>query len=249
MKILRHIWFVYVVTVFLVVAIPFLPLLYITLKISGAKAFQRGSAIVRFWAKCYLLLFGMPWYAKGKSTFDKNQPYVIVSNHVSQLDILLCLATVPIDYKFLSKIEALKVPVIGYCVRQLHLLVDRSNKDSRAESMHKMTRAMDSGTSVLIYPEGTRNKGPQLVKDFYDGAFRLAIHTQQPLLPMTILDNWHRQNAHMPKEMTPGKMRVVFNTPIPTKGLTEADIPALKEKVKAIMEGHLRAVYGEKYVV
>lgn len=183
----------------------------------------------------------------GKALFDKSQSYVIVCNHVSQLDILLCLATIPIDYKFLSKIEALKIPVIGYCVRQLHLLVDRSNPDSRAESMQKMIRTIDSGISVLIYPEGTRNKGPKLVKDFYEGAFRLAIHTQQPLLPMTILDNWRRQNAHMTNTMSPGRMRVLFDAPISTKGLSEADIPTLQVKVQAIMEGHLREIYGEVY--
>lgn len=249
MRLLRHVWAIYAVIVFLGLAVFFLPLLYLTLKVSGEQAFTRGSAIVRFWAKCYLALFGMPWSAKGKHHFQPDQPYVIVSNHVSQLDILLCIVTVPIDFKFLSKKEATKIPVIGYCVKHLHLLVDRSRKDSRAESMKKMVQAMDSGTSVLIYPEGTRNKGPKLIKNFYDGAFRLAVKTQQPILPMTILDDWKRQNGHMFLQLSPGRMRVRFDAPIPTEGLTEADIPALKAQVQAIMEGHLRVVYGEAYGV
>lgn len=249
MRLLRHVWAIYAVIVFLGLAIFFLPVLYLTLKIAGEKAFTRGSAIVRFWAKCYLVLFGMPWSSKGKHHFQPDQPYVIVSNHVSQLDILLCIVTIPIDFKFLSKKEAEKIPVIGYCAKQLHLLVDRSQKNSRAESMKKMVNAITTGTSVLIYPEGTRNKGPQLIKNFYDGAFRLAVKTQQPLLPMTILDDWKRQNGHMFLQLSPGRMRVRFDAPIPTQGMTEADIPALKAQVQAIMEGHLREVYGEAYGV
>lgn len=244
---MQHVWALYAVLIFLAVALFFLPVLYLVLKFSGTRAFSRGSAIVRWWARCYLVLFGMPWMVRGALHIRPHQPYVIVSNHVSQLDILLAIVAIRGNFKFLSKQEATKIPVIGYCVKQLHLLVDRSRKDSRSESMKKMMAAIESGISVLIYPEGTRNKGPQFVKDFYDGAFRLAIKTQQPILPMTLLDDWKRQNGHMAFRLQPGRMRVIFDEPIPTSGMTEADIPALKAKVKALMEAHLQKVYGETY--
>ena len=113
--------------------------------------------------------------------------------------------------------------------------------------MIDMHEALKKGYSLNLYPEGTRNKGPELLKSFYNGAFQLAVQTHKPLVPVTILDNWKRQNGHMPLQLRSGRIRIVFDPPIDTAGTTEADINRLKEQVADIMRSHLEPVYGKEY--
>lgn len=242
-----YIWAAYVLLLFALIALICLPILYITLQVSADdKKFRRGHRFVQIWAGIYLTVFGMPWRVRGKQYLTQ-LPAVIVSNHVSQFDILLNLVALPIPFRFLSKKEVANMPVIGYCVKHLHLLVDRSHAESRTESMKKMVAVIEEGTSVLIYPEGTRNPGPAFTRPFFDGAFRLAVKTGRPILVVTLIDTWKRQNPHMRGQMLPGRMRVVIDPPLPTAGLTETDIPRLKARVQELMENHLRPVYGKGY--
>jgi 1-acyl-sn-glycerol-3-phosphate acyltransferase len=249
-RIAGHVWAVYVFLMFFLIACVCLPLLYLILKMSAdEKKFFRGHRFVQYWASLYLIVFGMLWRVKGRQYLHAHLPAIIVSNHVSQFDILLNLVALPIPFRFLSKKEVANIPVIGYCVKHLHLLVDRSKADSRTESMKNMVGVIEAGTSVVIYPEGTRNGGPDFTRPFFDGAFRLAVKTGRPLIVVTLIDTWKRQNPHMWGQMLPGRMRVTIDPPIPTAGLTENDIPRLKTRVKELMESHLQPVYGEGYTI
>lgn len=247
-RLFRQVWAVYAIVFFGVSIVFYLPTLMLIITFSGSKRFQNGLSFVKFWSKTLLVFFGMPWKIRGKEHINPDKTYVIVSNHVSQIDILACLVTIPIDFKFLAKKETEKIPAVGYCVKNLHLLVDRKNKTSRLESMRLMTQCIQSGVSVMIYPEGTRNKGPKLLKSFYDGAFRLAVKTQSPILVYTLQNTWNRQSAHMGFQLQPGLIKGKFEDSISTEGLNEMDIPMLKEKTIAILEKNLKEVQGEQYI-
>jgi 1-acyl-sn-glycerol-3-phosphate acyltransferase len=96
------------------------------------------------------------------------------------------------------------------------------------------------GISIFIFPEGTFNETGQPVKEFFDGAFRIAIETQTPLKPVLFLDTHARQHYNSVFSLNPGRSRSVFLAPVPVAGLTSADLPALKKKVFAMMEEKLK---------
>jgi 1-acyl-sn-glycerol-3-phosphate acyltransferase len=246
-KILRYLFGFYAMLMFTIIGMPYLIILITILKTSGNNAFENGLRFTRFWARSYLFFFGMHLKVEGREQFKKGHTYVIVSNHVSLIDILACYAAIPVSFKFLAKKETGKIPFVGFCVRHLHLFVDRKSKASRAESMKAMAESLASGISIMIYPEGTRNKGPEFLKSFYDGAFNLAIKTKTPLVALTIQNTWSRQNQLTGFQLTPGKVKCIFNPPIETEGMTDKDIPALKEKVRETIKSQLAEKYGESY--
>lgn len=246
-RVLRHLLAFWAAIWFVLLAIPLLPLTALVMKLAGKdRQLVAGQSVIKVWARILLLGMGMPLSVRGKDNIPA-EACIFVVNHVSQLDILANVACIPTNTMWLSKKEVAKIPVAGYLVKRLHLLVDRSSKESRRQSMRDMQEALEKGYSLNLYPEGTRNKGPQLLKSFYNGAFQLAVQTHKPLVPITIIDNWKRQNGHMPLQLRPGRIRVVFDPPINTTGTTEADIDRLKEEVANTMRSHLEPVYGEEY--
>lgn len=236
-------WAFYAVVAFGIIALIYLPTLALIIRFSEKNRFRNGHAFVCFWAKSLLVAFGMPWRSFGTEKVPRDRPVIVVCNHVSMVDILVCLATIPVPFRFLSKKEAGKMPAVGYCVRNLYLLVDRKSKESRAESMRLMVGTLTEGIGLMIYPEGTRNRGPAVLKDFYDGAFRVAVDTGAPLQVVTLPDDWKRQNPHMGFSLKPGRVRAIYDEPIFTEGLGDKDVAQLKEQVANMMRSHLEQAY------
>lgn len=114
---------------------------------------------------------------------------MFISNHTSLLDVPACALVTPGTFRYLAKEELTKVPLFGYIIRKLYLSVNRKDEESRARSMNNMLASLKDGISIFIFPEGTRNKTDQPLAKFYDGAFRLSLETNTPLVPMTILNS------------------------------------------------------------
>lgn len=189
----------------------------------------------RFWSDVWFVLTFMKKDFTGYEKFDLNRSYVLAGTHASTLDMFACASSLKMPYKTLAKAEMGKMPVIGYLFKIACLFVDRSSPESRKKSIELMERALKKGTSILIMPEGTRNRTEKPLLDFHDGAFRIAIETQTPLLPFVILN----VRKLMPADgllITPGTIGVRFLEPIETKGMTDADIPELKQKVYNMQE-------------
>lgn len=169
--------------------------------------------------------------------FDSKQTYVVVSNHQTMIDIPANVVSSPdaILFKFLGKLEANRIPFFGFVINRLCILVDRKSKQSRKESYERMKNEMDNGYSIILYPEGTRNRSDEPVKSFYDGAFRLAIDMQKPLVVNTLVGIKQLNPPTETLSYTPGTVYSHWDAPISTIGLTRDDIPQLKEKVKEIM--------------
>lgn len=132
-----------------------------------------------------------------------------------------------------------KLPVFGFIYRNAIVTVDRSSPANRAKSVRVLTSLIHKGISVLVFPEGTFNMTHQPLKDFYDGAFRVAIETQTPVKPVLFLDAYRRMPYESVFHMSPGRSRILYLAEIPVEGLTLADVPVLKEKVYRIMEEKL----------
>jgi 1-acyl-sn-glycerol-3-phosphate acyltransferase len=151
----------------------------------------------------------------------------------------MCL-TVPTQIRPLAKKELKKVPVFGWIVSRAAIIVDRSSNESRRKSMDHLKDVLKKGISILIFPEGTQNRSKDLLAPFYDGAFRIAVETQQPIMPMVI----HNAGKLMPPTefvIRPGTIHIEVLPEIPTTGLTTQDVPALKEKVMALMISKLQS--------
>lgn len=196
--------------------------------------------VSRTWAAFLFLAFGIRLRTRNSQYLNSNLVYVFVANHSSMLDIPAYALSCQHTFRFLAKSELMKIPMLGYIIRKLYISVERKNKSARAKSMDNMNRSLQEGISVFICPEGTRNKTDNLLLPFHDGAFRLAISAQVPLAVLTILNSGKLLSPNHAIELKPGTIQCVWNKPIETKGMTEADIPILKQKVIDIMEQELK---------
>lgn len=133
-----------------------------------------------------------------------------------------------------------KIPLFGYIAGKFSVLVDRKNPASRKESFNNMKKALAGGFPVFIAPEGTRNRTREMLTKFYDGAFRLAIETNTPLLVQTLVHPRKLNNPNRTLDMSPGIVDCYLSTPIETTHLTPDDLPALKKQVRQIMLSNLQ---------
>jgi 1-acyl-sn-glycerol-3-phosphate acyltransferase len=152
--------------------------------------FDKEKVIIH-WFLMYqsrLLSFLIPiWkiHIEGREKAVKGVTYVIISNHQSMLDILLinCLRY---RFKWISKIENFRVPVIGWYLRMAdYIVVDRGNEVSKEEMLEKSSDCLKKGISIMIFPEGTRSLNNE-IGFFKRGAFQLALQAKVPILPVLI---------------------------------------------------------------
>lgn len=189
---------------------------------------------LKLWSWTFSKLNFIRYVITGQENIKKHHSYIYVSNHTSYLDIPGMCLTVPTQIRPLAKKELKKVPVFGWIVSRAAIIVDRSSNESRRKSMDHLKDVLKKGISILIFPEGTQNRSKELLAPFYDGAFRIAVETQQPIMPMVI----HNAGKLMPPTefvIRPGTIHIEVLPEISTTGLTTQDVPALKEKVMALM--------------
>jgi 1-acyl-sn-glycerol-3-phosphate acyltransferase len=142
-------------------------------------------------------------------------------------------------FRVLGKAEMAKIPIFGFLYRNTVVLVDRSSAEKRAKSVMQLKSVIKKGISIVISPEGTFNLTHQPLKEFYDGAFKVAIETQTPIKPILFLDAYDRYHYDNVFSLTPGKSRIVYLDEIPVEGLTTKHVQWLKEKVYKVMEEKL----------
>ena len=170
---------------------------------------------------------------------DKKRSYIFVSNHISYLDAAVLVNAYRQPIRPLGKAEMSKVPVFGFIYQNAIVTVDRKDAASRAKSIRVLKSIISKGISVLVFPEGTFNMTHEPVKEFYDGAFRVAIETQTPVKPVLFLDAYSRLHYRSIFSLTPGRCRIIYLDEISVEGLTTKDTTMLKEKVHSIMSEKL----------
>ncbi len=238
-RIFSFIWALWGAFWFLLIVAP-LTIVYALIIIIGGKKYSMNCV----WFNCHvvspLLLKLMLIKLKvfGKEKLDAKTTYVYVANHNSQIDIMACASAVPNPIRFLAKAETKYIPFFGFMVKMLGIVVDRQSKESREKSYQQMADALLKGESLFLYPEGTRNRTKEKLKEFKDGAFRVAIMAQVPIAVQT-LTGAREVNPPEGLQLYPGTVEVHWSEPIETRGMTMADVPLLKEKVRNEMLKHL----------
>lgn len=241
MKVLKQIalklYLIWVLLVFHVVMIILLPVFIIPILI-GQKYGNIAYGGMGVWAWIFSKLTFIQYKVKGKKNVNKNNSYIYTCNHTSFLDVPGLMLSVPTQFRPLAKKELLKIPIFGLIVRTVTIVVDRSSPKSRKESVNKLKKFLQQGLSILIFPEGTQNRTAERLQPFYDGAFRMAIQTQNEIMPMVIVN----AGKLMPPgtfRIKPGKIKIIFGRPFETTGLTLNDLPDLKQRVYDHMESIL----------
>jgi 1-acyl-sn-glycerol-3-phosphate acyltransferase len=176
---------------------------------------------------------------------DMRRPYVVVSNHESFVDILL-ISHLPTEMKWMSKIEILRIPLVGWMMRLARdIPLERGDAASTAKALDASRERLATKVSVMIFPEGTRSKTGEL-RPFKTGAFRLAIEAQVPVLPLAVYGTRDALRKH-DWRLGYAEAEVRVLEPISTDGLTMDDVSALSEQVRGVIvaaRDELRAEFG-----
>ena len=168
---------------------------------------------------------------------------MIISNHFSFIDIP-ALAALNIPFKFIGKIRVNNIPLLGYIFKNLHIMVDRENKESKKQTYLKSFRSIDEGYSMGIFPEGgiKTKKVPQLAP-FKDGAFIMAIKKQIPILPVSLLGAYQIMKGSFFISRSP--CEIVCHTSISPKGYKKKDLEKFKNKCYNVLQNELNKSYNE----
>lgn len=229
----------------MLVLFPFVVIASLLGKIKGGNTIYK---FCQFWADTMLPLLGIFHKNIFEAPHDSNKQYVFIFNHISYMDIPVIMKAIRKQhFRILGKSEMAKIPVFGFFYRNAVVMVDRSSPEKRARSVQKLKAVIRKGISIVIAPEGTFNMTAKPLKDFYDGAFKIAIETQTPLKPILFLDNYDRLNYQSIFSLMPGRSRAVYLEEVSVVGLTVKDVTRLKEKVYSLMEEKLK-VYKASWI-
>jgi 1-acyl-sn-glycerol-3-phosphate acyltransferase len=222
---LYKIWVFLVFTVFMLLFLPGLVLPFFF----GLRAGSIGYFFLWLWSWIFSILTFIRYEFHGRENFKRGRSYVLVSNHTSFLDLPGLRMLIPGQFRPLAKKELKKIPVFGWIAQAATIIVDRSSHESRKKSIDKLKWVLKQGISILIFAEGTQNRTKEILQPFHDGAFRIAIDTQQPILPIVVVG----AGKLMPPgtiNLKPGKIRIFVSQEIATEGLTVSDASVLKQK-------------------
>lgn len=241
-KVLQVIYSIYAFGCFLLIMIIFTPIVIIASflgRVNGGNIIYDGC---RIWADIWFFLIGISHKNIYEVPHDVSQQFIFVSNHISYLDSPVIMKAIRRQhFRVLGKAELGKIPVFGFIFRQAAVSVDRKNPENRAKSVLTLKSIIRRGISVFIFPEGTFNQTHKPLKEFYDGAFRIAIETGTPIKPILFLDAYDRLNYNNVFSLSPGRSRAVFLEQTNTSGLSIDDVPMLKKKIyKQMEEGLIR---------
>lgn len=237
---LYRIWFYILVALPIVV---FLPVLVLTTL--SEKSYPQFFWLARnLWARPILLGMGCPQKIYREQQLVRGKSYMLVANHTSMLDIMLMLRISKNPFVFVGKKELVKIPLFGFFYKRVCILVDRENSRSRMGVYRRAQRRLDQGLSICIFPEGGVPDDESIVLDaFKDGAFKMAIAHNIPVVPITFYDNKKRFSFTF-FSGGPGLIRAKVHRFFKTSNLEDKDKAALREQVRNVIFEALQKPVG-----
>ncbi len=225
-----------------------LVLLYLPFRVllRKPKGYPAAFRLMRAWARFLGFAGLMPLRVEWTGVLPP-APYVVCFNHSSYLDIVHAFNVLPEYFVFLGKHELLYWPLFNIFFQDMHIAVNRANGAEAARALMRAGRASDQGISVGLFPEGTISAEAPRMLPFKDGAFRLAVKKQVPIVPITFVNNWLLfGDPEQPwSRGRPGVARAVVHPAVPTQGLGASDVDTLRQRVFDAIEGPLRKAYPE----
>ena len=224
-RLVWRIWFYGIVLVTIIVIFPVL--LVVT---SSERFYPIFFSIARMWAKTVLFFMGFKAKISYKEKIHPKKSYMFIANHTSMIDIMLMLVVAKNPFVFVGKKELTKIPLFGFFYKRTCIIVDRNSYKSRKEVYFRAQKRLNDGVSICIFPEGKVPDDESIVLDiFQNGAFRLSIEHQIPIVPISFYD-CKKRFSYTFFSGRPGVLRVMVHSFINTEDLTLKDRETLKQK-------------------
>jgi len=200
------------------------------------------------WSKIFQFLLFCPVHITYRASLPR-PPYIIVSNHSSYLDTVFMYSVIPDYFLFIGKGELLKWPLFGLFFRKQDIPVMRESNRQSYDAYQKACEALDRSECIALYPEGTIPEHAPRMKSFKNGAFRMAIEKQVPIVPVTFLQNYKiiLEPTRLLEYSLPQQVLTVVHEPISTVGMTEADVVTLRQRAFEVIDGALPPQYRKGY--
>ncbi|MDF2450282.1 MAG: phospholipid/glycerol acyltransferase [Bacteroidota bacterium] len=237
------IWKTWFFLEFLVTLVILYPLFFFTIR---TQRLETAFKVKRFWSRCIAYLSGIIPVVIYKTKSKKMpRPCVFVGNHTSYLDIVL--STFYIDHLaiYMGKAELMKAPLFKTFFKGMDIPVNRKSRVDPHKALARAAEEIDKGRSMVIFPEGTISSSGVL-KPFKNGAFKLAIDKQVPIVPIVNLNNWKllQNGGYFKSHGCFGVARTVVLPPIETKGMTEDNLVDLRERVRDLIYNTLKEYHN-----
>ena len=230
--------------VLVLVVVPIITAIVCSLTIVATVIFQRSARQVQIFPRCWARMIcwgiGIKVALVGIKKLDRERPYIFVANHQSQVDIFVLQGFLDFDFRWLAKLELFKVPLFGQAMRRAgYIPVDRAHGRKALKSLDEAAKRIGDGTSVVIFPEGTRSTDGRLLQ-FKGGAMALAIKAGVPVVPVGICGT--HEVLPKGKLMTrSGKVTIRVGKPIETGGYKMKD----KQELAKILQDRVAELLGE----
>lgn len=205
---------------------------------------RAGEALIKLWSTLFLTIPPVHWTVSGTEHVQPGTQYFFLANHLSNFDIPLLFRAIPTPIRYLAKKELYKIPVFAQALNVGGIVkIDRGAGPSTYAAINEgVARAKENGYSLIVFPEGTRSRDGEL-HEFKKGAFRMAIATGLPVIPVTVNGTWEVWPPGS-KLFYKGNASVVIHEPIETGHLTvQNDIDDLRSQVHDVIEKQFRVLH------
>jgi 1-acyl-sn-glycerol-3-phosphate acyltransferase len=194
--------------------------------------------VARLWGKIQLRITGTRVLIQGLENIDSQKSFILVSNHQSTFDIFALLGYLPIQFRWTAKAELFRTPFMGWAMSRIgYIPIERDSPKKAYRSMLRAAEVVRRGTSIIIFPEGTRSPDGNL-QPFKKGVFLIALKSQAPILPITI-QGASRIMRKGDWRTYPGQVRIQIDPPIETGGTPAEKEEQLSQRVRSVLVKNL----------
>ncbi|PWH85543.1 lysophospholipid acyltransferase family protein [Brumimicrobium oceani] len=232
-------WKLYIGVVFGLTLLLFYPPLLLVLSFKNLHHLSFKINVA--WSRCVRI---MCFYAveHNRRPPKSDNPYIIVANHTSYLDIFILYSVLPQQkFIFMGKSEILKYPLVKTFFKKLNIPVDRSSSIRSAKAFIQAKKALKNGWSIVIFPEGgIPNCAPQLAP-FKDGAFQLAKSSSCAILPITFINHFKlfSDPDNFCNPAMPGLAKIQFHEMIEAEEIQSEEVNTIKERTYQVIDSYL----------
>ena len=198
--------------------------------------------VSRFWAWTLIKVCRTRVILSGAENLEPDGTYIFAANHSSAFDILVVMAYLPCQFRWMAKEELFQIPFFGPLLGRLgHIPVNRTNPREGVKSLKRAAERIKAGTSVVIFPEGTRSDDGEVL-EFKRGGFTLASKAGRPIVPVSISGS-HKVLKSNTFQLKPGRIKITIGKPIPTEGKDRGGLDELSKQVRGEITDNLDPKY------
>jgi 1-acyl-sn-glycerol-3-phosphate acyltransferase len=190
--------------------------------------------VARLWARFVIKACFVRVVVQGREHLDPEGAYVLACNHSSLLDIPVMLSVIPVQIRWMAKAELFKIPIFGWSMTSAQYIpIDRKSPREWVRSLNRAAERVQAGSSLVVFPEGTRSDDGR-IHEFKRGGIEVAVRAGAAVVPVSISG----ASTVLPARtltLKPGRVKIVFDKPLPTAGLDRKEQDALMNTVRSII--------------